>query len=216
MNYRLELGHLIAKNGGGTFKNLTDVLYYTRLFKYVYKKQYRMINNLFYKVTADWKLLELCERGYLFSPQKDVYCATTKVDPLLKEAGYLTVFPDQPKGIGDINQFNNTEVFIKLLKEPHFYTLLFPNFGYLVPDALLVEKKVEVIEDEEIKKYKLTFIEVEAPKPDWTNYLRGKEKNYLQLAKDYQFYEVWSNYCEQLNLPKPTLDIKFNYKIYKL
>ena len=211
MNYRLELGHLISKNGGGTFKNLTDVLYYTRLFKYVHKKHFRMINNLFYKVTADWKLKELCDRGLLFSPQEDVYCATTKVDPILKEANQsdyiIDTLPDKPKGIGDINELNNTEVFIQLSKQENFFTLLYPSFGYIIPDALLVEKRDD--------KYRLTFIEVENPSHK-ESYVLNKEKNYIKLSKDIQVYKVWLGYCDQLGFKKPPLEeFKFNYRIIK-
>ncbi len=203
-----ELEHLTSKNGGGTWRKLFDVFYYTRLFKYIHKKQYRKIDNLFSKTTATKKLLELCDRGYFFSPQKDVYCATEKVDPILKEAGYLTIFPAEPKGIGDINELNNTEAFISLLKEEHFYTLLYPSFGYLIPDALLVEKNND--------KYRLTFIEVEASKPDWDNWILDKQANYLKLSQDIQFYNWWITKCEKLGFKKPTIEeFKFNYKIIK-
>ena len=134
-----ELEHLISKSGGGTWRNLFNLFYYTRLFKYVHQTQYKKIKSSMFKVSASHKLKELCDREYLFSPSEDVYCATNKVLPILKEAGYLTILPEKPKGNGDINELNNTEVFIKLSKEPYFHTLLYPNFGYLIPDALLVE-----------------------------------------------------------------------------
>jgi hypothetical protein len=205
-----EFKHLISKSGGGTYNQIIGVFYHTRLLKYVHKLHYRKINNLYYKVTADWKLKELCERGYLLSPKENVYCATDKVLPILNKAGYnINNLPPTPKGIGGINELNNTEAFINLLKEKHFHTLLYPNFGYLRPDALLVEL------DEETKRYRLSFIEVEAEKPDWKNYILEKERNYLKLSGDIQFYEEWCRYCEKLMLPKPNINIKFNYRIIK-
>ncbi|HEY5536178.1 MAG TPA: hypothetical protein VIL99_14735 [Ignavibacteria bacterium] len=203
-----ELEDQISKSGGGTWSKLLKAFYYTRLFKYVHKQQYRKIDNLFYKCTATKKLLVYCERGYLFSPQKDVYCATKKVDPFLKEADLGYVFPDEPKGKGDINELNNTDVFITLSKEEHFYTLLFPSFGYLIPDALLVEKNND--------KYRLTCIEVEASKPDWNNWILEKKANYLKLSQDIQFYDWWITKCDKLGFKKPTIEeFKFNYKIIK-
>ena len=209
-----ELAHLIPFENGGTWNSLWELFYFTRLFKYVHKKQYNKIRGHFFKISTKEKLNELCEREYLFSPRNNVYCAKNKVLPILEETGFLVnVLPGEPKGKGDINELNNTEVFIKIFKEldkKTFYTFLYPNFIYLIPDALLVEL------DKENRKYKLTFIEVEALKPDWDNYLISKKANYLRLAKDIRFYEQWCRYCELLKLPKPDLNVKFNYKIYKI
>jgi hypothetical protein len=204
-----ELEHLISKKGGGTWRSLYDVFYYTRLLKYVHKTQYTEIKSALFKVTADWKLKELCERGYLLSPQEDVYCATDEVLPILKEVGYQFPLPEKSKGIGDINELYNTDVFIKLLKEEHFLTLLFPHFVYLIPDALMVQL------NKETRKYKLTFIEVEAKKPKWEEVIDEKIINYIRLAKDIKFYEKWAEFCEQLKLPKPDIQlIKFEVTIF--
>ena len=213
-----ELRHLISRKGGGTWSNLYNLFYYTRLFKYVHKDQYKNINSMMFKISAGYKLKELCDRGYLFSPREDVYCAKDKILPILKEVGnekyVVNTLPEEPKGKGDINELNNTEVLIKIFrektKEETFLTFLYPNFGYLIPDALLVEL------DKENKKYKLTFIEVEAKKPDWENVLENKRINYLKLSKDISFYHKWQTYCEQLGFSKPDISkLKFNYKIIK-
>jgi len=209
-----ELHHLLSKKGGGTWRALYDVFYYTRLFKYVHKSQYIKIKGLLFKVTADWKLKELCERGYLFSPQENVYCATDLAFPILKEAGgYQFPLPEEPKGKGDINELNNTETLIKIFrekkKEETFLTFLYPNFGYLVPDALLVEL------NREERKYKLTFIEVEAKKPEWEDVIKKKKQKYLSLSTDIQFFVKWAEYCELLKLPKPDIQsIKFTVTIF--
>jgi hypothetical protein len=205
-----ELAHLIPYKAGATFSQLWQIFYYTRLFKYVKYHHYAQIKTSFNKICTYDKLKDLCNLGYFKSPQEGVYCATDKVLPILKEAGFIIeTLPAEPVGKGDINELNNTEVFISLLKQQYFYTFLFPNFGYLIPDALMV------LLDNENRKYKLTFVEVEAEKPDWKNYIENKENNYLKLAKDMQFYEKWKEYCKLLNLPEPSLDIKFNYKIIK-
>ncbi|MBI5402497.1 MAG: hypothetical protein HY959_03790 [Ignavibacteriae bacterium] len=203
-----ELEHLISKSGGGTWRALYDVLYYTRLLKYVHKSQYKTIKSHYFKITADWKLKDLCEKGYLYSPSQDVYCASNKVLPILEAVGYNMTLPSEPRGKGDINEISNTSAFIQLIKEPYFYTLLYPNFGYLIPDALLVEKNE--------RKYRLTFIEVERPKPDWEYWIENKKNNYFKLSKDYQVYDYWLIVCEKLGFPKPQIvDFKFNYKIIK-
>lgn len=206
-----ELAHLVPHKAGATFSQLWQIFYYTRMFKYVHYNHYYQIKKSFNKICTRDKLNELCRLGYLKSPRPDVFCATDKVLPILEEAGFIAeTLPAEPVGQGDINELNNTEVFISLLKQQYFYTLLFPNFGYLIPDALMV------LLDQENRKYKLTFIEVEAKKPDWELYIENKKKNYLKLAKDIQFYEKWKEYCELLKLPKPDMNIKFNYQICKL
>lgn len=206
-----ELAELIPFKAGATWSALWQIFYYTRLLKYVHRSYYPQIKASFNKICTNKNLQKLCQLGYFYSPQKDIYCATNKVLPILKEAGFIIeTLPTEPVGKGDINELNNTRVLISLMKQEYFHTLLYPNFGYLIPDALMVSL------DKENKKYKLTFIEVEAEKPDWENYIENKKENYLKLSKDIQFYEKWKEYCKLLNLPEPTLDIKFNYKIIKI
>lgn len=208
---KAELKHLPNLDNGGTWSNLWRLLYYTRLFKYVHREQFKYLNKTMFKVCATKKLNELCERGYLFSPGNDVYCATKMVDPILREANlpeFVFIFPSIPDGEGYINEINNTEVFIKLAKQPDFYTLLYPNFGYLRPDALLVEKRDS--------KYRLTCLEIEAKKPNWKEYIDEKIEKYKKLSTDIQFYDWWCVQCEKLGFRKPLKeDFKFNYKIIK-
>ena len=203
-----ELAHLIPFKQGATFSQLWQIFYYTRLFKYIHYRNYSQIKKSFNKICTYKKLQELCDLGYFKSPKHEVYCATNKVLPILKEAGYITdTLPSEPIGKGDINELNNTETFIKIIKQPYFYTLLYPNFKYLIPDALLVLKNEN--------KYKLTFIEVEQKKPDWERWIQKKRENYLKLAKDIQFYEYWKSICKLLNFSIPSLtDLKFNVLIY--
>lgn len=201
-----ELADIIPFKQGATWNSLWQIFYYTRLFKYVKRNYYPKIKVSFNKICTDRKLLKLCELGYLYSPQKDVYCASNKVLPILKEVGFNTdILPSAPQGIGNVNELNNTLVFIDALKLQHFHTLLFHNFGYIVPDALLVQL------DKENKRYKLTFLEIEAQKPDWDNYINTKLNKYYTLATDIKFYDYWTHQCKLLKFKSPLIaDVKFS------
>jgi hypothetical protein len=202
-----ELAHLIPTKAGATFSQLWQIFYYTRMLKYVTYRHYIQIKRSFNKICTYKNLQELCQLGYLKSPQHEVYCATNKVLPILLAAGYITyTLPPEPVGKGDINELNNTEAFINIIKQPYFYTLLYPNFGYVIPDALLV-----LINE---NKYKLTFIEVEEKKPQWKdNWLEDKRDNYLKLSKDINFYKYWKETACQLDLQCPDIKkLKFSVK----
>lgn len=201
-----ELAHLVPTKSGATFSQLWQIFYYTRLFKYISYKHYIQIKSSYNKICTEKRLLKLCELGYLKSPQDDVYCATNKVLPILKEAGFnIDVLPNEPIGLGDINELNNTDVFVQAVKRKYFHSLLFPNFKYLIPDALLVEL------DKENNKYKLTFLEIEAKKPKWNEYIVEKRHNYIQLSKSIEVYNYWSEVCLKIGFSKPKIeDFKFN------
>jgi hypothetical protein len=201
-----ELAFVIPRKAGATFSQLWQIFYYTRMFKYISYRHYIQIKPAYNKICTYKNLQALCALGYLKSPQYEVYCATNKVLPILKEAGFNTdILPLEPIGKGDINELNNTDVFVEATKLPHFYAALHHNFGYLIPDALLVQL------DKENEKYKLTFLEIEAKKPDWENYLEKKRDSYFRLAKDIQFYNYWASICKLLKLPRPGVsELKFS------
>lgn len=205
-----ELADLIPRKAGATWSSLWRIFYYTRLFKYVHKRHYPKIKRSFDKICTHDKLQRLCRLGYFRNPQDNVYCATDKVLPILREAGFRTEFlPSQPKGKGDINELNNTDIFIQLIKKEHFHSLLYPNFGYIIPDAMLLQM------DSNKQEYKLTFIEVERQKPDWENYLEIKREKYLRLAKDITVYTYWQKCCEKLNFTEPKIeDFCFTVSFY--
>jgi hypothetical protein len=102
--------------------------------------------------------------------------------------------------LGSINEINNTEVFLQATKQENFFTLLYCDFGYIIPDSLMVQV------DREAKRFKLTFLEIEAKKPDWSNYIENKRCNYLKLAKDIHFFNYWHKMCSLLDLPKPNIE----------
>lgn len=193
-----ELKDIIPRKAGGTWSALWQVFYLTRLFKYIHKKHFIEIKKSFNKICTYEKLYKMCKMGYLKSPQKDIYCATDKVLEILKEAGLaVELLPDEARGKGDINELNNTTVFIQLAKREHFHTLLYPHFGYICPDALLVEM------DQEMNKYKLTFIEVEKKKTNWTEYIQDKRDKYIKLSKDEIVFNYWKETCKNLKIEEP-------------
>jgi hypothetical protein len=203
-----ELTPIIPFEAGGTWNMLWQVFYYTRLFKYIHKRQYKEIKYSYIKICTHDKLHKLCELGYLDSPQKDIFTATNKVLPILEEAGYNTsILPPEAEGTGSINVINNTQVFIQALSIPHVEAFLFPQFKdtisglpYLIPDALLVQIHREK------KRYKLTFLEIEAEKKlDWNQYVEKKKDNYMRLSQDINFYKYWSLICPKLGLPIPDI-----------
>lgn len=206
-----ELAHLVPRKAGATWSALWQIFYYTRLLKYMHRRHYSHIKVFYNKICTDKNLHNLCDLGYFKSPQKNVYCATNKVLPILKEVGFVTdTLPSEPVGKGDINELNNTDAFITLMKEPHFYTFLYPNFGYIIPDALMIHL------DRENKRYKFTFIEVEAKKPEWERYIEQKKQNYLRLSTDMQSFEKLNNLCQLIGFPALSLKtFKFSYKIIK-
>lgn len=204
-----ELSHLLSIEGGATWNMLWQVFYYTRMFKYIHRKQYKEIKYSLFKICSENKLKELCNLGFLRKPQKDIYTATNKVLPILEEAGYNTsILPQEGEGMGSVNEINNTQVFIQALTIPHFETLLFPQFKdtvsgqpYLIPDALLVQ----IHKDK--RMYKLTFLEIEAEKKlDWNEYVEKKKDNYLRLSQDKNFYRYWTLICPKLGLPLPDIE----------
>jgi hypothetical protein len=208
-----EFAHLIPTRAGATFSQLWQVFYYTRMLKYVTYRHYIQIKRSFNKICTYKKLQELCELGYLKSPRHEVYCATNKVLPILKEAGYsVETLPAESIGTGDINELNNTDAFVQAVKLEHFHSLLYPQFKlenkrtpYLIPDALLI------LHDEKKRRYKLTFLEIEAKKPKWNQVIENKRVSYLQLAKDRSFYEYWKEISPKLGFPIPTINtLKFN------
>jgi hypothetical protein len=201
-----ELAKLIPTKHGATFSQLWQVFHYTRMFKYVEHRHYPKIKGAFIKICTHKNLRKFCELGYFKSPGKDIYCATNKVLPILKEAGYnIELLPNEPVGVGDINEIHNTDAFVQAVKVPHFKTLLYPQFGYLIPDALMVQL------NEDTKCYKLSFLEIEAKKPKWNDYVERKRDSYLGLSKSLDFYEYWKTIVPKLNLPIPLIEnFKFN------
>jgi len=197
-------------NKNKSYKLIWDILFYTRLLKYVHHEQYKEIRDRLRLAATKKDLSQLCTLGYLKEVISNIYCSTDKALHLLKKINYpvpkgcnLDLLPKEPTGKAGINEMNNTKVFIQALKLTDFYALVYPHFEYLIPDALLVQKKDQ--------SYKLTFLEIEVPKSNWGSYLEDKHKKYLNLSHDINFYNYWLNACPKLCLPIPDIaKLKFS------
>lgn len=205
---------IIPLNSGGSYKLLFDMLYHIRQLKYVRQSQLRLILNhknfikpKYSKICALEKLNKLVEKEFLENTYEDVYIATDKVIPKLHKNGYnIKTLPKKSKGKGEINQLNNTEVFIQALNLPDYKALIFPNFDYIEPDALFVRERDNA--------YKLEFLEIEAGKSNWDSYIENKRTNYIKLASDPQVYSYWKAQCTYLKLEAPDIkDFKFSVSI---
>ena len=193
---------------GGSYENIYQLLYYVTLLKYSTQGHLKSIGFPgTEKVATKKKLQALSELGYvrLANENLGIYSSTAKTLQLLKALGYdLKLLPAVPKGIGF--EIYNIDVFVKALRLPNYYALLYPQFPnekpYIIPDALLVLK--------EDHRYQLNFLEVEAEKPNWDMYLLTKYDGYKRLSKDIQVYNYWKAFSRYLKLPCPPVeDFKF-------
>jgi hypothetical protein len=60
--------------------------------------------------------------------------------------------------------------------------------------------------DKDNRKYKLTFIEVEAHKPNWSEYVEKKRDNYYRLSEDIFVFNYWKEICRKLNIKSPSIE----------
>ena len=199
-----SLREIIPLDSGGSFKLLWDMLYHIRLLKYFRQSDLKIINSRYAKICSVKKLDKLVELGLLKNTDNNSYVSTQLSLEILKEVGYNTkLVPKNFTGEGSINELNNTAVFIQALKLPDFKTLLYPSFEYIKPDALLVRAND--------KGYKLEFLEIEASKTGWDDWLEKKRISYLRLAQDRQVYAYWKDKCYHLGLTAPEIkDFKFS------
>ena len=196
---------------GGSLKDIYRLLYHIALLKYSTIEHLKKTHKTASKVATKPKLEKLSELGFINS-QFDIYTATQQTHEILKRIRIgkwdidIDLLPGLPEGYGSINELNNTDVFIQALNLQDYYTLLYPNFSYLRPDALLVLKQE--------KRYRLAFLEIEAGKSNWDAWLDAKRYNYLKLAKDQRVFEYWQKTAPKLNLPVPMIDeFKFSVSI---
>lgn len=209
---------LPKSNKNLSFQAVWDLLYDTRMLKYVHHSQYRLIKPKFKKIAALDTLRKFCSVGYLrecLHPKtktpREVFITTNEAMPIIKLAckNYDHLPEKESVGEGDINEILNTEAFIQAMKRDDFYTLLYPTdfkeSHDLVPDALMV------LSPKGERKYRLVFLEIEAKKPNWINTLENKRNNYLSLSKDYRFYDYWKKHCEKIGFSIPEISqLKFS------
>ncbi len=195
---------------GRSYESVYQLLYNVALLKYSTQGHLKTIGfSGAEKVATKKKLKVLCELGYVRLAHENlgIYSATAKTLQLLKALGYdLKLLPAVPKGIG--SEIYNTDVFVKALKLPNYYALLYPQFPkenpYIIPDALLVLKEEE--------RYQLNFLEIEAEKPDWERHLQTKYDGYKRLSEDMQIYHYWKAFSGYLKLPCPTVE-EFKFRV---
>lgn len=193
-----------------SLKATYQMLYDVRMLKYVRKDQFTKIRSKYGHFTSKKSLEYLCQKGWLEMRMDSVYSTADKTLPILKAKGFNTdILPGTISGKGMTNEIQNTDTFIRIMKKEHFKALMYPAFGvqkvWLRPDALLI------LYDKQNKKYKLIFLEVEAKKPDWHDYIEGKLKKYLQLAHDIDFYDKWKSMAEKLEFSVPNISaVKFS------
>lgn len=196
-------------SGGVSYNAIYHALYLARQLRYVCPKDFKKLDKIypkweFPKFCTKNKMKELADLKYLEHLGNDMYTVRDRCKAVLEKAGFLVRYlPEKAKGIGDINARNNVEVFIQAHALPNFYTLLFKTFGYIEPDAILVQNFGDT--------YQLTCLEIEKPKSDWLNKLTDKRENYFRLAKDLQFYEFWKETSRILKLKTPNVnEFRFN------
>ena len=194
-----ELSSLIPLDSGGSYSLMWEMLHSISMLKYVKHLHLRLINPRFVKIGSKKKLQQLCDLKYLKKTNDDAFIATNKTHSILDEVGYNRELLPKVSGKGGLNEIRNTDAFIRLMKEPFFNTFVYPRFPsenpYIKPDALMVLK--------DGNKYKLQFLEIEASKYDWENYILKKRNNYNRLAKDDIVYEYWQSVAEKLGISVP-------------
>lgn len=196
-----------------SIKATYQMLYDTRMLKYVQKHQFKKIRSTYNRLTSLKSLKYLCKKGWLVEGTEGVYSTADKTLPVLQAKGFnIDILPRIISGKGMHNEIQNTEVLIQAMKLKHFKALLYPGFGaqkvWLRPDALLVRL------DQDNKQYKLTFLEIEAKKPDWERYIERKREKYEKLAQSIEFYDKWLTLAKKLHFPQPNISsIKFSVYI---
>ncbi|OGU39018.1 MAG: hypothetical protein A2X61_00780 [Ignavibacteria bacterium GWB2_35_12] len=197
-----------------SYQQFFRLYYFIRLLKYTTQSQLRSLSfSGVSKVATKDILDELVNIRHISAIEKDrkIYIANETTEKILKavsfnQDNYFKVFTPLPKGTDTANETKNSEVFIQSLKLPNYYFLLFPDFTYIRPDALLVLK--------EGKKYKLKFLEIETEQSNWEQRLDKMRNNYLKLKTDMAVFEYWKKMARFLLLPEPNIfDFKFSVLI---
>ena len=197
-----------------SYQQFFRLYYYIRLLRYSTQAQLRSLSfSGVSKVATKDILDELVNIGQISVIEKDpkIYIANETTDKILKAVSfdqdkYFKIFKPLPKGIDTANDIKNSEVFVQALKLPNYYFLLFPDFTYIRPDALLILK--------EGKKYKLKFLEIETEQSNWEQRLNKMRENYLKLKSDLVIFEYWKKMARFLLLGEPKIiDFKFSVLI---
>lgn len=215
-NIKRQLKPLCYKDGKTvrSYQQFYRLFYFIRLLKYSTQEQLKSIkfsgNS---KVATKDILLKLVDLGLIdkINNSGDIFIPNETTDKIVqavayKTSGYFKLFANLPKGKDAVNEIKNTEIFVQALKMKYYHFLLFPEFGYVYPDALLVQKDGD--------RYKLTFLEIEIKQSNWSERLDRMRENYLKLSNDIAVYEYWKDIAEKVNLKVPEInDFKFSVSI---
>jgi len=177
---------------GSSYSQLFNFLYSLALLRYFTKDHANKVNS---KLGTKKKIAQLCELDYLNCKNSQVYTITEKTRKLLDEQGFnCKILAKKLTGEGNDHDLKITDYILDERCNPWFYSVIYPFFDYLIPDACLIYKNEST--------YKITFLEVENPKAGWDDYLENKKSNYKRLASDYDVYgKWWKVWSERLNIP---------------
>lgn len=195
---------LVEIAAAGSYDQLFDIFYALAQLRYATFKQLHRLNH---RVVRKKYLEYLVNLGYLAAiplvKNINAFHITEKTRQILEREGF-NVKVIQKKFTGQTleHALKISDCFLKLQVQEYFYNVFYPVFReppkyvaeFLRPDACVVWKRDGA--------YKIQFVEVEQPKPDWEKYLLLKKEKYEQVARDPNIYRVWWKYYhEKLNLP---------------
>lgn len=175
---------------GSTYKKLFDWLYSAAQLRYTTKDHLNRLNHQF---GTPKKLAKLCEAGFLMG--SEFYVITEKTRGILKAEDYNTrILQKDFNGQVAEHQLKITDFVLKIMAEPHFYAVIYPNFTDLIPDACVIFKNGDLL--------KVEMLEVEEEKGNWLDYLTNKKTAYEKLAHDLDIYHKWWKvWSARLDLP---------------
>jgi len=180
---------------GASFSLVISTLYYAHLLRYSTAEHLKELTKSV-KIATKKKLQALVDRNYLVN-NEGVFVSTDKTLNLLVNSGHKRkLLPPPATGRGA--ETYNSEALVKIIQQPFYKALLYPSFEYLIPDGLLV------LQDGD--RYQLNFLEIEAKKPKWAEYLEEKRAKYERLARDVKVFNYWNIYSQYLGLKCPAVE----------
>ncbi len=144
------------------------------LVRYATFKQLKSVRKLsVQRVFTKKNLAKLTELGYL-KVNGNVYSLASK--------GFEFLGQNEPRlrGEGSDHTLKITDILLSLMDQPHFFTVEYPHFGELVPDACIIWK--------DGNRYKVEFLEVENSEKH-PSYLEEKRAKYERNGK--QIHQWW-------------------------
>jgi len=201
MTFKIDYPELVELAAGSSHNRIILTIYYAALLRYSTQDHLQELVKS-KSIATKKKLQVLCDHGYLVN-NDGIFTATYKSLDFLEKQGYnRKLLPSPAKGAGV--EIYNSDAICKLLQRPFYRSFLYPNFNYLMPDGLLVLADGD--------RYQLNFIEIEAKKPKWAEYLEAKRVNYERLARDEIVYRYWQGIAPHVGLPCPPIE-QFKFSV---